>query len=250
MGNKHLEDEYSATARAEMSFEERYDEIVYWIEKRRRNFDIATLEWDDVRQMVLIKIQQQYALYNPKISDFSHWANRVITNALRNIWRDNLSNFSRPCVTGKGGCIYNMGGDQCSQTPSGIQCSECKAFRDWEAKKKDMYAVKMTLSIDSPKHAAEAHNMQSDFMDIEGKKKIIDQKMKEKLSRSDWKMYKLLLIKGLDEREVSKQMGFKGGRGQKKKSLYPGYQIILAAKKKFLIMVKQIIQEESLIDGD
>ena len=235
-----------------MTFEERYEEIVYWIEKRRRNFDLATLEWEDVRQMILIRIQRKYDLFDPtktvggKPVEFRKWVNRVITRTLCSIWRDHLSNFSRPCVTGKGGCAFNVGGDQCSATPSGLQCSECPAFKAWEAKKKDLHAIKMTLSLDTPKYSAEAQNMQGDFVNIDEKKAVIDQKMKGKLNRAEWKMYKLLIIKGMSEREVAKAMGFKKKKVGKK-NLYPGYQIILTAKKKFVQMAREIIEEEGLV---
>jgi hypothetical protein len=252
MANKQLEAVYAETARSALSFEQRYEEIVYWIDKRRRNFDLATLEWEDIRQKVVIHVNNKYHMFDPlkviggKPVEFRRWVNKVITYALRNIWRDNLSSFSRPCITGNGGCVFNMGNDQCSKTPSGFQCSECPAYKNWEEKKKDLHAIKMTLSLDTPKHAAEAQNMQGDFVNIEEKKSVIDKKMKGKLGRAEWKMYKLLIIKGLSEREVAKAMGFKKKKTGKK-NLYPGYQIILTAKKKFVLMAKEIIEEEGLV---
>lgn len=227
-----------------LTFEDRYGDIVKWIEKRRRGIDLAQIEWSDIKQLILIRISQQYHMFDPARGEFRKWVNRVITNAIRNIWRDNLAAISRPCITGKGGCVDNMGGGLCRRTKSGIQCSECKAYRDWEARKGDHHAITLPLPLDN--HSQEVHSKQSDFMDIEGKKRVIDEKMKERLTRAEWRAYKMLMIQHKPEEEVAKALGFKRKKGQAKSKMFTGYSVILQMKHRFVEMAKAIILENDL----
>lgn len=226
-----------------LTFEDRYTDIVHWVEKRRRNIDLATLEWLDIRQLILIRVSQQYHTFDPAKGEFRRWVNRVITNCLRNIWRDHLAAFQRPCVTGKGGCVDNVGSGLCRRTPSGTQCSECPAYKDWEARKGDHHAISLPLPLDN--HSQEVHSKQSDFMDIAGKKAVIDEKMKGKLTRAEWRLYRLLMVRHLSEEEAAKAMGYKHKKGRKPR-MWAGYQIVLNARKKFVEIAKAIIEENDL----
>lgn len=244
IGGSTQPDQWAATQRTVgLTFTQRYPETCHWVEKRRRRLDLATLAWDDIRQLLLIRVSQQYHTFDPAKGPFKNWVNRVITRAICSIWRDHLSSFSRPCITGKGGCPFNVGTDQCSRTPSGRQCAECPAFRAWEKRKKDHHAVRLPLSLEN--HATEVSSQQGDFLDIEAKKKVIDRRMKKELTRSEWKIYRLLIVKGLPEAEVAKQMGFREKRGKKRK-MYAGYSVLLLAKHKFVEKAREIIEEEDL----
>ncbi len=128
----------------------------------------------------------------------------------------------------------------CSKTSSGLQCAECPLFRDWVKRKKDHHAVKQALPLEN--HTQEVHNIQSDFIDIEGKKKIIDKEMRKRLNRANYRIYKMLIIKGMTEREVGETLGGKQNR------LYPSYQTVLAARKLFVKVAKEIIDDFGLVD--
>lgn len=243
MGSAPVTTPLSTEDERKLTFTDRYSEILHWVQKRRQRLYLVTLPWEDIQQLILIRVSQQYASFDPVKGPFKKWLNKVISNAVRNIWRDNLSSFSRPCITGKGGCPFNAGTDQCTKTPSGRQCGECPAYRDWEKRKKDQHAVRVTLPMDN--HVGETHNVQSDFMDVAAAKKVLDAKMRERLTRMEWKAYRLLFIKGLSEEETAKAMGFTKKRGSKSK-MFGGYQAILQWKHHFVAVAREIINEEDL----
>lgn len=227
----------------DLTFEERYKETVMWVEKRRRRIDLANLEWADIRQLLLIRVSQQYSKYDRFKGPYKNWVNKVLTRAICSIWRDFYAKVARPCVTGKGGCVDNMGGTLCRRTPSGVQCSECPAYRDWEQRKGDHHNITLPLPLDN--HSQEVHSKQSDFMDIEGKKAIIDRKMRERLTRAEWKLYKAIIIQHKSDAEASRIMGFKKKRGSNSK-MPAGYAVILAARHRFVEIAREIIEAEHL----
>lgn len=210
-----------------LSFEDRYEETLHWVEKRRRTIDLAHLGWDDIRQRLLIRVSQQYSKYEPDKGLYSHWVNTVISNELRNIWRDEYASSARPCVSGGGGCIHNVGADQCSKTPSGLQCAECPIYRDWERRKGSHYAIRMPLPLEN--HAQEVHSGQSDFVDYDGMAAELHRRMKARLTRSEWKAWRLLYILHKEPEDVAKALGFKGRR-KKGQRMYPGYAQVLALR--------------------
>ncbi len=222
------------------TFVERYTETCFWIDKRKRKWDLNVLDWDDARQIILIKVNRQYSKYDPAKGQYSHWLNRVISNEIKNIWRDHYTSYSRPCILG---CVFNTGGDSCSKTPSGRQCGECRLYRDWQRRKESHFNVKQTLPLES--HSQEVHSAPSDFIDIEEKKKIIDAQMKERLTRVEYRAYRMLMIQHKTEEETARALGYRKKRGTKSK-MWPGYQQTLALRHKFVELAKTIIEEENL----
>ncbi len=238
------------------TFEERYEQICFELDKRRGMWDLAAVPWPDARQMILLRIYQQYGKFNPTKKDkdgrpveFSHWVQSVITRAVHNIWRDNLCKWSRPCLGnpkhGMERCAFNGGGDLCTATKSGKQCGECKLYKDWEKGKKRQHDIKQTLPIEN--HIQEVSNIQSDFTDIEGKKRIIDREMQKRLPPNEWKVYRMLMIDGKTERQAARAMGFKNDPKRKTK-MYRGYLAVLALRHKFVDVAKKVIEAEGLID--
>lgn len=240
-----------------LTFEDRYDSINYEIEKRRARWDVGTVDFDDAKQIILVRIWRKYHTFNEsKIIDdrpveFVHWVNRVITHAIYNIWRASSGNSNRPCVgnseNGHCRCVFNGGDDLCTKTPSGKQCAECPLFKDWERRKKSQHAIKHTLSLEH--HAHEANSIQSDFLDIKGKKALIDAEMKKCLEPHEWRVYKHLIIKGGSEEEAAKLLGFKQRaktKNGRKPKTYAGYSAILKLRKMFVELAKRIIENENL----
>lgn len=238
------------------TFEERYPEILYEINKRENKWDLNCLEFEDARQIILTKIFQKYHLFdedkviNGKPVEFSHWVQRVITRAIYSLWRDHLAVYSRPCLGnpkyGMERCAFNTGGDLCSKTASGKQCSECPLYKEWEKSKKNQHDIKQPLALDN--HTQEVSNIQSDFMDIADKKRVIDEKMKTRLDPEEWKVYELLMIKGGTEKEAAIMLGFKERKVGKtgKKTMFPGYASVLKLRHQFVDMAKEIIESEDL----
>lgn len=240
-----------------LTFEERYQDTLREVDKREASWDLAAISWADARQMILIRISQKYHLFDPNKTingrpvEYTHWVQRVISRAIYSIWRDNLGKMSRPCIgnveNGHQRCVFNAGEDLCTKTPSGKQCAECPLYKDWERRKKDHHAVKHTLSLDH--HSQEVSSIQADFLDIDGKKQVIDAKMKERLPPHEWRVYKLLFVKGGTDRQAAKLLGFKDKRktrSGKRMRMFSGYSAILKLKHRFVAIAKQIIEENDL----
>lgn len=225
-----------------LSFEDRYDEIVREINKRESKYDLHSVPFEDARQIILLRIWLKYHLYDESKGPFPNWVQRLITNAILTIWRDNLTVHSRPCVMG---CVWNAGGDQCEKTKSGLQCAECPAYKSWEnSYKKDRFSIKQPVALDH--HSQEVNNQQSDFIDIDAKKQIIDREMKRRLTKEEWRVYKLLIIDDGTEIAAAKLLGFKQEKDADKKPMFNGYWKVLELRHKFVAVAKKIILEEDL----
>ena len=223
-----------------LTFEQRYDSIVYEIEKRRKKWTLVSTPFDDISQRILSRVYLNYNQFNAKKGVFSHWVNRIISNEIKNALRDLHYAHSRPCIQGKGGCVFNTGEETCSKTPSGKQCSECLAYKLWEARKKSHNALEQTLPLEN--HLREVDMRPSEgYVDYDAVKAIIDEEILTKLSRHDQKLYKLLFIQNKEEREVGKIMKYKPS-----KRMYPGYLTILKFKKKVIDLSREIIRDRNL----
>lgn len=219
-------------------FETLIKQVEAQIDKRRGSWKLTAVAWEDVRQMIMTRAWVQYPLFHPEKGEFSHWLSRLITNAMTNILRDNHGIYSKPCILG---CVFNTGDSTCSKTRSGRQCSECPIYRDWEKRKLDHFNVKQTLPLET--HEQEVNSIQGDFLDMEGAKTVIDEKIRLKLTRQEWRIYRLIYIQGKTEHEAGKALGYKRKPGSK---LAPGYLTLLNARHKFVVLAKQIIEDENL----
>jgi RNA polymerase sigma factor (sigma-70 family) len=210
------------------------DQEIY---KRKAKWTLTSVDFDDVAQKIRLHVFEKYSTFDPKKGEFTHWLNKLITHRILNILRDEYTKVARPCVLG---CAMNTGGDTCSHTPSGKQCSECKLYKKWQAKKEVKYNLKQAVPLEN--HSQEVESIQSDFVDIEASKKIIDEKIKSKLKPIEWKIYKLLYIDNKSEEEVAVIMDWKTSeRGRK-----AGYQQLTGFKKTIIAKAKKIIEEEIL----
>jgi len=220
-----------------ISFEDRYESIVREIEKRRYKWRFTRLSFDDASQIILTKIFVKYYQYDERKGEFTHWLNKVISSALKNILRDNLTKFSRPCILK---CPFNLGDNHCSYTKSGKQCEECPLFASWKKRKENHFNVQQSLPLES--HIQEVHSIAGDFVDIESAKVEIDKEMKKRLKSSEFTIYKMLYIDNMEPEDVGRILKYK----KAKNSSIPGYQIQLKLKKKFVELASLIIQEKGL----
>jgi DNA-directed RNA polymerase specialized sigma24 family protein len=221
-----------------ITFESQIDFIKSQIAKRKHKWSLSTLDWEDVESMLLARVYLKFHLYDEK-QPLEHWVNRVISNFIKNLLRDNLTKFIRPCVLN---CIYNLGGTACGYTKSGTQCGECKLYANWQHKKESQFNIKASLPLEN--HSQEINNKQSDFIDIEKAKKIIDEKIKEKLDRREKKIYRLLYIEYMTAQEASDFLVKENSK------LYEGesYAKILEFQKKIIRLSKEIIEDEDLVN--
>jgi DNA-directed RNA polymerase specialized sigma24 family protein len=213
------------------------NEILAEIDKRKGRWVLSTLAFDDVRQIILIRAFNKYHLYDPEKGKFQNWINRVISSAIKNLLRDNLTKTARPCIR----CAFNLGGDACSWTPSKRQCIECPWYRHWKDKKESHHNIQAAVSIEG--HSQEVNNIQHDFLDIDRAKQIFDEKIPLCLTQQERRMYQLLFVEWKKDEEVGRIMRF----NKVPSSPVPGYQLILKFKKKVIALSKRVIEEENLV---
>lgn len=232
----------------EVLFKKHYEEIKQLVERRKSTWRLTTIAWEDVSATLIERIWTKFHLYDPE-QPLDRWVNTVITRGIRNLLRDNLYRVAKPCNAANAygaPCAYNLGCGRCAWTEkngsgSGLQDSSCQFYANWEKKKQTKFAISTPLSIEN--HIDESHSIQSDFLDIDGAKAIIDKKIIPRLSEEEGKIYRMLFIENMDAQEVGKIMGYK----KQTNSKVQGYLQIRAAVIKIKRIAKDIISEEDLI---
>lgn len=229
------------------TFEEVASDIRAQINRRRQRWRATNIqEWDDVAQDIFIRAYNKWHLFDPNKKALSHWLNTLISNALKNKMRDLIYKTARPCLGSNKDqhcCVYNGGGNICtwSGNSTGIQCSACPAYRAWQERKGHLNNINTPLPLDN--HAVEVGRVQCDFTDIEGKKKVLDDRILSHLTNeTERRMYTMIFIEQKSEEEVGHIMGYK----LQDNSKTPGYQMILKFRKKVIALAKEIVIEEDL----
>jgi hypothetical protein len=162
---------------------------------------------------------------------------------MKNILRNNYSNFVRPCLN----CPFNQSGPSqdghslCGFTKTGLQDSSCPLYAKWEKTKKSAYQIKMPVALEN--HSHEVFCMQDKFLDIDLARDKINKMMEKELSKKQFMVYDLLFIQHKDEEYVAKQMGYKTSEQGRK----AGYKQIKNLKKIFKQKAQEIIQKEDIL---
>jgi RNA polymerase sigma factor (sigma-70 family) len=211
------------------SFENLIDVINSEILKRKNKWNLTAINWmdfNDVAQILRIHIYKKWHLYDAK-KPLAPWVNRIISNQIKNLIRNNYSNFTRPCLK----CAAAEGEDGC--TIYAKQCNKCPLYANWEKSKKNAYDTKLTLSIEN--HFQEVNNLPSDSLNMEETANNIHNKMEKVLKPIEWKVYKYLYIEGKDEEQTAKLMGYRTSE----KNRIAGYKQIKNIKKIIIVKVKK-----------
>jgi hypothetical protein len=146
---------------SKLSFEDKISEINQEINKRRHKWNLTTLAWmdfSDVSQILRIHIYKKWNLYDPK-KPLAPWVNRIVSNQIKNLIRNNYGNYSRPCLR----CAAAEQEDGCTIYAS--QCSKCPLYAKWEKSKKSAHDIKLPVALEN--HTQEVHNIIEDEIDIE-----------------------------------------------------------------------------------
>lgn len=210
------------------SFEESISIIDNEISKRRNKWNLSSLTWidfDDVSQIIRIHIYKKWHLYNPK-KPLAPWVNRIISNQIKNLIRNNYLNFIKPCAQ----CPEAEPDEGCKKF--GKQCSSCPLYKEWEKNKKHAYNLNMPVSFESLENCIDTSY--SDSIDIDKFKLDLDQKMKRFLKPLEWKLYEMLYIKKMTEKQAAKKMGYKSTEENRN----PGYKQIKNMQKAIIKKIK------------
>ena len=229
------------------SYEDKSEEIDLEIKKRRGKWfldSLALFDFEDVEQIIKAHIYKKWHQWDQSRS-LKPWINKIITNQMKNILRNNYSNFVRPCLN----CPFNQscatkgGGEAslCGFTKSGLQDSTCPLYAKWERTKKPAYGIKMALALEN--HSHEVCSMPDQNFDILEAQDKLNQYMKKDLSAKQYQVYELLFVKHMDEEEVAKKMGYKTSEKGRK----AGYKQIKNLKKIFKQKAQEILKTQDII---
>ena len=212
-----------------LKFENCIDNINTEILKRKNKWNLTAIAWmdySDVSQILRFHIYKKWHLYNSS-KPLAPWVNRIISNQIKNLIRNNYSNYSRPCLkcnaaeSDDGCAIYNK------------QCAACPLYSNWQNSKKNAHDTKITVSLEN--HTQEVNDMKNDHFDLESSAKNIHDKMQKVLKPIEWKIYKYLYIEDKSDEEVATLMGYK----TTEKNRMAGYKQIKNLKKSIIIKVKK-----------
>lgn len=217
-------------------FEECIDSINKEIAKRKGKWNLTVLAWmdfEDVSQILRIHIYKKWHLYDAE-KPLGPWINRIISNQIKNLIRNNYGNYARPCLR----CAAAEGSELC--TIYGKQCNDCPLYANWEKSKKRAHDAKLPVSLED--HHQEVHSMPSDTVDVEKIANRLHKKMQSILKPIEWSVYKYLYVEQKSEEETAKLMGYRTSE----KGRQPGYKQIKNIKKSIIIKVKKVLSKDEI----
>jgi len=217
-------------------FEDKINEINQEILKRRNKWSLTSIAWmdfNDVSQILRIHINNKWSQYDQK-QPLAPWVNRIITNQIKNLIRNNYGNFSRPCLK----CSAYEGENLCSIY--GKQSTACALYAKWAKSKKSAYDTKLPVSIEN--HHQEVNNTPVDTINFEQSIQNIHLKMQVKLKPNEWTYYKMVYIENKSEVEAARALGYK--TTEKDRDI--GYKQIKNLKKSIIAKVKKYIYNDEI----
>ena len=233
----------------QFTFEDKFKEINLEIRKRKGRWFLDSLAWfdfEDVEQIIRTHIYRKWDQWDQRRS-LGPWINKIITNQMKNILRNNYSNFVRPCLNcpfNHSKCTQDPGirpGSLCGYTKTGMQDSECPLYAKWERTKKSAYDIKMAVTIEH--HSHEVGTMHDQSIDIESGVNKLHAELEKKLPPKQFLVYEMLYIKNMDEVEVARVMGYKTNEKGRK----AGYKQIKNLKKIFKEKAEDILNMGDII---
>lgn len=169
--------------------------------------------------------------------------NRVISNQIKNLIRNNYGTFAKPCVK----CPFNESNfsedNLCGYTSSGEQCDECPLFKKWNESKKNAHDIKLPKAFDF--HDTEVCISASDNVDYEAAADRMHKLMEKYLTKRQYTVYKLLFVDNLDDIKAAELLGYKTTEKNRK----AGYRNIKNLKKLFKEKAKKILEKEDVFYG-
>ena len=216
-------------------FEDKIQEIDREIQKRKSKWKLSVLSWmdyDDVSQILRLHIYKKWNMYDAS-KPLGPWLNRIISNQIKNLIRNNYGNYCRPCLK----CAAAQSYDLCAIY--GKQGEPCPLYINWVKGKKNAHDTKLPLSIEN--HSAEVYQ-KSYQMDMVNMVIAFNETLRTSLKPIEWKVYKHLYIDQKSEEDLAKEMNFK----TTEKNRTPGYKQIKNIVKKIIEKSKKILREDDV----
>ena len=192
------------------------------------------MDFDDVSQILRIHIFKKWKMYDQDKA-LKPWINRIISNQLKNLIRNNYGNYVRPCVK----CAAAEGDGACTIYKD--QSSSCPLYKNWQQNKKSAYDTKLPVPLEN--HSQEVFSLENSHpIDIEAKALELHKIMKTVLKPTEWEAYESLYIHNYSDEETAKSMGYKSNE----KNRSPGYKQIKNLKKSIIAKVKNVLEKGKL----
>jgi hypothetical protein len=223
------------------TFEDKSDIIEKAIAKKRNKWHLTALNWmdfDDVSQIVKLHIYKKWSMWD-QAKPLEPWIARVISNQIKNLIRNNYTNYARPCLS----CKHNIGEDQCAISPNGVQHNFCDFYSKWEKNKKSGYDLRVTLPIENHRQEAE-EKKDSDFFSFSSVE-FLNEEMKKNLTEKQYTAYIMLFFENKEDQEVASFMGYK----TTEKNRIIGYKQIKNLKKFFREKALEILKTKDVCYG-
>lgn len=212
-----------------LTYEDCHDIIEREIAKRRGKWTLTILRWmdvDDVEQILRAHISKKWHLWDQE-RKLAPWIQRIMSNQITNLLRNNYTNYARPCVQ----CKYSLGEEGCEKTISGEQCDECPLYKKWAAGKQNGYNIKMPLELEN--HVQEVNSKIDETINFPETMRRVMAELEKHLSPKKFLAFKLLFIDKMPEMDAIKKLGVK----MTTKNKY--------AQKKLIAAYKDAIQKEA-----
>jgi hypothetical protein len=225
--------------RKKILFEEKLPIIEIEIRKRRNKWQLNVLKWmsfEDVEQIIKLHIFKKWSMWDQKKA-LEPWLSRVIANQIRNLIRNNYTNYVKPCMS----CPYNLGDDFCSLNISGSQDSSCEKYAVWSKSKRYGYNIKLPLELEN--HSREVEEMPLHQLDYSQSISLLNQEMKKVLSENYFRAYEMLFFEKMSDEDVAKFLGYRSSEKNRK----IGYKQIKNLKKLFRDKAIEILKNKDIL---
>jgi hypothetical protein len=225
--------------RKKILFEEKLPIIEIEIRKRRNKWQLNVLKWmsfEDVEQIIKLHIFKKWNMWDQKKA-LEPWLSRVIANQIRNLIRNNYTNYVKPCMS----CPYNLGDDFCALNISGAQDSSCEKYAVWSKSKRYGYNIKLPLELEN--HSREVEEMPLHQLDFSQSISLLNQEMKKVLSENYFRAYQMLFFEKMSDEDVAKFLGYRSSEKNRK----IGYKQIKNLKKLFRDKAVEILKNKDIL---
>ncbi|MDB4663462.1 hypothetical protein OAE74_00585 [Verrucomicrobia bacterium] len=233
----------------EKKFEDMYEVINNVIKKRKSKWRLKAIAWfdfEDIEQIIKLHIYKKWHLWDQS-RPIEPWVNRIATNQIKNIIRNNYTSFAKPCLS----CPFNTSKgieitfeNSCGFTSSGVQSSECPLYAKWEKLKKPAFDIKMTVSLENHQNYYMSFESTKDY-DYKTAETRLHELMRNCLTDKQFLVYKMFFIDFLSDDQVAGILNFKTNEKGRK----AGYKQIKNLKKMLYVKAEKLIDENDLFSG-
>lgn len=221
------------------TYEECYAIIDKVINNFKKKWQLKAINWfdyQDVSQVIKLHIFNKWHMWDQS-KPLEPWVARITSNQIKNIIRNNYSNYVKPCMQ----CKFNMGDNLCAWTNSGVQNVTCDLYAKWAKQKQAGYGIKLPLPMEN--HKQEVDQQQDTPMHFENSIERLNALLREHLHEKHYRVYIMLFFEHRTDEEVAKYMGYKTNEKNRK----AGYKQIKNLKNMLKEKAAQIIEKYDIL---